>query len=76
MKITVYVRRGCAKCQKTIFDMVKKNVAFDLIDISTKPEIAASLKNDGHVTLPVVIVDDGFTVEGWCGFQPDLIDQL
>ena len=62
--------------KKTIFAMAKKHVTFDLIDISTKPEIAASLKNDGHVTLPVVIVDDGFTVEGWRGFRPDLIDQL
>lgn len=76
MAVIVYTRPGCVQCRATTNLLDRKGVAYELIDISDKPEIATSLQAEGHKSLPVVFVNDGMIQESWVGFRPDRIKQL
>lgn len=76
MKITIYTRPGCQQCRATTNLLDRKGVAYELIDISDKPEVVDRLLSTGYKSLPAVFVKDGMIPESWCGFRPDLLKRL
>jgi glutaredoxin len=85
LKVTVYVKpeptkRGeieCRQCIMTEKVLTTKGVPYERIVMDETT--TNTLKELGHLSAPVVLIDGGES-GGWAGFQPqrinDLIDQL
>ncbi len=77
--VTVYsTGPRCMRCAWTCRRLEEAGIPFTLIDI-TRPENASFLQlvtdQLGYSEAPIVVIDDE-PEHHWCGFRPDLLDQL
>jgi len=73
-KVTVYTLPVCVQCDRTKKLMDREGIAYEAVDLTTVPDVAAKFKEDGFLQAPIVVVgNDG---RRWGGFRPDLIKEL
>lgn len=76
-KVEVYTRPACGACEATKTLLTRGGVEFETIDVSTDPELAATLVAEGWRAMPVVKVwEEGVLVDSWPGLKKDRIDLL
>jgi glutaredoxin-like protein NrdH len=74
MQVTVYTLPICVQCDRTKKLLDREGIAYDTVDLTTVPDVAAKFKDDGFLQAPIVVVgNDG---RRWGGFRPDLIKEL
>ena len=76
MKITLYTAPGCGPCLATKHAMSLRGIPFDLVDLRDDPDAMERVKALGYRSAPVVVVEDGDSVQHWTGFQLDLLTDL
>ena len=69
--ITVYSKPRCVQCDATKRWLDKRNIPYNLVDITESPADAAAIKELGFQQAPVVIVSTGDpeTDLMWSGFE-------
>lgn len=79
MKITVYDKQACVKCNATERWLERRKIPFDTVDVTTHPDALASIKALGYRTAPVVVVSDEKHLREdvhWCDVRPDLLESV
>ena len=72
--ITVYTKPNCVQCMATKRALAKAGVAFELVDLTTNPDLVEWITTDlGYSAAPVVYVEDGTGENHWSGFRPERI---
>jgi glutaredoxin-like protein NrdH len=73
-KVTVYTLPVCPQCDRTKKLLAREGIAYETVDLTQEPELAAEFKAAGLLQAPIVVVgNDG---RRWSGFRPDLIKEL
>ncbi|WP_156762020.1 glutaredoxin-like protein NrdH [Microbacterium karelineae] len=72
-QVTVFTASGCMQCRMTARALEQAGIAFVLVDITDKPDVADQLREAGFQQLPVVRAPGHAT---WSGFRPDKITEL
>ena len=77
MQITVYSKPRCVQCDATKRWLKKRDIPFNLVDITQSPKDAEAIKALGFQQAPVVIISSGDpeTDLSWSGFEPNLLDK-
>ena len=68
--ITVYTTPGCMGCEMTRRQLDRARVAYEVVDLSARPDLVAQFRGEGLTSAPVVETPDG---ERTSGFRPDRI---
>jgi glutaredoxin len=71
--LTIYTAPGCGACTVTKAAARSAGIPFEVVDLSTNPELVDQLRARGHHGLPVVVSDDG---QEWAGLDLDRIRAL
>ncbi|MFP3019661.1 MAG: glutaredoxin-like protein NrdH [Arsenophonus sp.] len=72
MIITVYSKPGCIQCSATCLALKRKNLTYDIIDLTKDYEALRFVINLGYQQVPVIMVGK----QHWSGFRPDIISRL
>ncbi|MFP3014362.1 MAG: glutaredoxin-like protein NrdH [Arsenophonus sp.] len=72
MIITVYSKPDCMQCNTTYIALKRKNLFYNVVDLTKDPEALQFIIKLGYQQAPVVIADN----KHWSGFRPDIINQL
>ena len=72
MDITIYTTPNCMQCEQTKKMFARKNVEFNLIDLTEDPIAKEMVKEMGYTSAPVVVASD----RNWSGFKYDKIEAL
>ena len=72
MSVTVYTLPSCVQCESTKKLLARKEIAFDVVDLSEDESAMQMVKSLGYASAPVVIAGD----KHWAGFRPDMISSL
>lgn len=70
--ITVYTTPSCPQCEMTKKMLDRKDIAYDVVDVSVDTEALEYVRSLGYSSAPVVVAGD----EHWSGFRPDKLDTL
>lgn len=70
--VTIYTKPACVQCNATCKALEKQGIAYDVIDITEKPEARDYVIALGYQQAPVVVAGDNH----WSGFRPDRIKTL
>lgn len=71
---TLYTKPACVQCNATKRALKERGVTYTEVDL-TKDEAALTyVKNLGHQSAPVIVVDTPTQPAHWGGFNPPLID--
>jgi glutaredoxin-like protein NrdH len=73
--VTVYSTPDCVQCRMTYLALERAGVGYAVVDLAHDPAARRLVRELGHVTAPVVVVDDDPSVH-WSGFRPDRIAAL
>lgn len=76
MTITVYSKPACVQCNATYRALDKHGLDYRVIDITEDTESRDYVQSLGYLQAPVVVVDDGETLDHWSGFRPDKFRDL
>jgi glutaredoxin-like protein NrdH len=79
MKITVYRKPNCVKCNATERWLDRRHIPYEEIDVTNDPEALAAIKAMGYQTAPVVCVSDEEHLREdvtWCDVRPDLLEAV
>lgn len=71
-KITIYSKPNCVQCNATYQALDRKQIAYQIIDLTKDNQALELVKKLGYQQVPVVIVGD----KHWSGFRPDMISLL
>ncbi|AQP54283.1 NrdH-redoxin [Vagococcus penaei] len=72
--ITLYTKNNCPQCTMTKKFLADKEVAFNEINIDSKPEYIDDLKAKGFRSVPVITTEDARVTI--VGFRPDQLRTL
>jgi glutaredoxin-like protein NrdH len=72
MTITVYSKPACVQCTATYRALDRKNIEYEIFDVSTDEKALEAVKALGYLQAPVVVAGE----DHWSGFRPDKIDEL
>jgi glutaredoxin-like protein NrdH len=72
MTITVYSKPACVQCTATYRALDRKNIEYEVFDVSTDEKALEAVKALGYLQAPVVVAGE----DHWSGFRPDKIDEL
>ncbi|MGP1930892.1 MAG: glutaredoxin-like protein NrdH [Arsenophonus sp.] len=72
MIIKVYSKPNCVQCDATYLALKRKNLSYDIVDLTKDIEALSFIISLGYQQLPVVVVDK----QHWSGFRPDMISQI
>ena len=67
--ITVYSKPSCPQCDATYRAMDRKDLPYQVVDLTQDPAAFEMVKALGYLQAPVVIAGD----RHWAGFRPDQI---
>ncbi|SKO15301.1 redoxin NrdH [Mycobacteroides abscessus] len=70
--VTVYTKPACVQCNATYKALEKQGIAYEVIDITEKPEARDYVIALGYQQAPVVVAGE----HHWSGFRPDHIKAL
>ena len=70
--IIIYSTPNCIQCKATAREMDRKNISYDVIDMSKDEASLQKVKSMGYQQAPVVVAGD----DHWSGFRPDKINAL
>ena len=70
--ITVYSKPGCVQCTATARELERRNLDFEVVDVSVDDAALQRVMELGYRQAPVVVAGD----EHWSGFRPDRIGAL
>jgi glutaredoxin-like protein NrdH len=70
--VTVYTLPSCVQCESTKKYLTNRDVAYEIVDLSTDPAAMDRVKALGYQAAPVVIAGD----DHWSGFRPDKLGAL
>ncbi|MGL5952353.1 glutaredoxin-like protein NrdH [Providencia rustigianii] len=71
-EITIYSKPNCVQCNATYQALDRKQLSYQVIDLSDNNQAIEFIKKLGYQQLPVVIVGE----QHWSGFRPDMINTL
>lgn len=71
-KVTVWTTTNCAQCMSTKKQFDKLGIRYDELALEQHPERLAEFKEAGHLTAPIVQVDE----TTWSGFRFEKIQAL
>ena len=71
--ITIYTTPGCMGCEMTIKQLTKAGLPFNVVDLSTRPDLVEEFRSEGLMNAP--IVEDQHS-QRTAGFRPDRIRSL
>lgn len=75
--VTVYTRPACYPCDATKNQLTKFAIPFTEVPIADAPEIAATAREAGWSSAPIVFADTDHTGPlMWGGYRPDRIARL
>ena len=72
MIITVYSKPDCVQYNATCLALKRKNLSYDVVDLTQDHEALRFITKLGYQQVPVVIAGE----QHWSGFCPDMINQL
>lgn len=77
MNVTVFTMDECAPSKATKIYLLKHGISFVEINVSTNSTAREMLRSEGVEKIPYVefAIDDE-DVGTWCGFEPELIEDL
>jgi len=70
--VTVYTKPACVQCEATVRALVRKGIAFRLVDVTADDDALAHVRELGHQQVPVVET----ATEHWSGYRPDRLMAL
>lgn len=59
-KITIYYTPACGKCKRAKELLLQKNIAFNEVDLTDKPELVEALSKEGFYTVPIIKIERSF----------------
>ncbi|CED91305.1 glutaredoxin domain-containing protein [Actinomyces succiniciruminis] len=71
--ITIYTTPHCMGCEMTRRQLDKAGVDYQVIDLTTRPDLVAQFRGEGLTSAPIVESPDG---ERTAGFRPDRIKAM
>jgi glutaredoxin len=72
--ILVYVAEGCPHCQRLVADLLRRHVAFTLVNLSENPERIGELARYTFQRAVPVVVDHERCTVGFAGGSTPLAD--
>jgi glutaredoxin-like protein NrdH len=74
MKIVVHhIGPTCVQCNQTKRVLDKAGLSYEQVDLREHPELTEKFKQLGHLTAPIVTVNDG---QIWSGFKLERLRAL
>lgn len=71
--ITIYTTPHCMGCEMTRRQLDKAGVDYQVVDLSTRPDLVDQFRHEGLTSAPIVESPDG---ERTAGFRPDRIKAM
>ena len=71
--ITIYTTPGCMGCEMTIKQLAKAGLPFNVVDLSTRPDLVEEFRSEGLMNAPIV---EDQNSQRTTGFRPDRIRSL
>lgn len=71
--ITIYTTPGCMGCEMTIKQLTKAGLPFNVVDLSTRPDLVEEFRSEGLMNAPIV---EDQNAQRTAGFRPDRIRSL
>lgn len=71
--ITVWSKPSCVQCNATYRKLDSLGIEYRVENLEERPDKLEEFKAQGMMHAPIVVVP---RMEIWCGYRPDLIDQL
>jgi glutaredoxin-like protein NrdH len=71
--LTIYTTPGCPGCALTQHKLEDAGIAFDVVDLSTRPGLVQQFIDDGLASAPIIETPDGRRTSG---FRPDRIKAI
>ncbi|OCA53861.1 glutaredoxin-like protein NrdH [Photorhabdus namnaonensis] len=72
MSITIYSKPDCVQCNATYQALNRRNIPYQIVDLTENPQALATIRAMGYQQVPVVVTD----TQHWSGFRPDKINAL
>jgi glutaredoxin-like protein NrdH len=70
--VTVYTKPACVQCNATYKALDKRDIEYEVVDISADSQARDYVMSLGYLQAPVVVAGD----DHWSGFRPDRIREL
>ncbi|MCC8373604.1 MULTISPECIES: glutaredoxin-like protein NrdH [Photorhabdus] len=72
MSITIYSKPDCVQCSATYQALSRRNIPYQIVDLTENPQALATIRAMGYQQIPVVVAG----TQHWSGFRPDKINAL
>ncbi|MEK9499262.1 glutaredoxin-like protein NrdH [Photorhabdus sp. P32] len=72
MSITIYSKPDCVQCSATYQALSRRNIRYQIVDLTENPQALATIRAMGYQQVPVVVAG----TQHWSGFRPDKINAL
>ncbi|MBS9424470.1 glutaredoxin-like protein NrdH [Photorhabdus caribbeanensis] len=72
MSITIYSKPDCVQCSATYQALNRRNIPYQIIDLTENSQALATIRAMGYQQVPVVVAG----TQHWSGFRPDKINAL
>lgn len=72
MSIIIYSKPDCVQCNATYQMLERKNISYQVIDLTQDPDALKHVRTLGYQQVPVVVAGQ----DHWSGFRPDKISAL
>nr|WP_314267083.1 glutaredoxin-like protein NrdH [uncultured Moellerella sp.] len=70
--VTIYSKPDCVQCNATYQALDRKNIPYQIIDLTEDDEALKFVRQLGYQQVPVVVAGQ----EHWSGFRPDMLLRL
>ncbi len=70
--VTIYSKPDCVQCNATYQALDRKNIPYQIIDLTEDGEALKFVRQLGYQQVPVVVAGQ----EHWSGFRPDMLLRL
>lgn len=70
--VTIYSKPDCVQCNATYQALDRKNIPYQIIDLTEDGEALQFVRQLGYQQVPVVVAGQ----EHWSGFRPDMLLRL
>jgi glutaredoxin-like protein NrdH len=72
MSVTLFTKPACVQCDATKKALDKKQIPYEMVDLTEDAQAMEKVKALGYRSAPVVITD----TTHWSGFRPDMINKI
>lgn len=72
MTVTIYTMPDCVQCDNTMRYLDRKNISYEVVDLSVDAEAYEKVTALGYKSAPVVITD----TDHWSGFRISKLHDL